>query len=186
MWHQLSGAIRLGFIWLTCLFLSSWAFAQDNIQFQGRLIKGTCTIRAGDEAQTIDFGPIGVKQLYRDGRTPAKLFSIHLDNCEEGQHSLFLTSNGLGSNEVTGGLMLDPSSQASGVVIALFMDLLGAAVPPIALVGPNGVYDFAFGDLPPTPIKVISYIQALPSALNSHTVEPGSFTATWRFTASYN
>ncbi|MFC0227457.1 fimbrial protein [Serratia aquatilis] len=174
-WHEVWRPQLL----LAVLLVSSAAQAADNLAFKGALVNAPCTLRSGDEAQSLDFGSVIDKYLYSDTRTPSRPFTLHLDDCDTSvMTGVKLTFTGTESAELPGLLALDAASAASGVAIG--METAGGQALPLNVQGSS---------TPLTPgnmvIALKAYVRAEPAAQASRSIVRGPFTATATFALEY-
>lgn len=141
------------------------------------VVSQPCSLRPGDETIQVDFGGIVNKALLRDGRTPGKLFQLHLEECDPAiASSVSVTFSGQGASENNSLLALAGDSAAKGIAIGLEQG--GQALPlnqasrALALASGSNVLDFT------------AYVRLLPSGQTSLT--PGAFNATANFTLDYD
>lgn len=168
-----------------CLPLMAWlcwastAQAVDNLDFRGGLVNAPCTLRAGDEDLTLEFGTVIDKYLYSNARTPSRPFVLHLDDCDTTVLTgVTLTFSGTESPELPGLLALDPSSQAQGIAVGIE----SGAGQPWPLNGPGATIQLTSGN---TIIPLQAYVKAEPTMMATRGITYGVFTATAAFTLSY-
>ncbi|WP_421167001.1 fimbrial protein [Aeromonas dhakensis] len=157
---------------------SAWAGSDTLLlTITAEVVSQPCSLRPGDETIQVDFGGIVNKVLLRDGRTPGKLFQLHLEECDQAiANSVKVTFAGQGASENNSLLALAGDSAAKGIAIGLEQG--GQALPlnqasrALALASGSNVLDFT------------AYVQLLPSGQTSLT--PGAFNATANFTLDYD
>ncbi|SIR20440.1 fimbrial protein [Aeromonas hydrophila] len=168
-----------------CLPLIAWlgwasaAQAVDNLDFRGGLVNAPCTLRAGDEDLTLEFGTVIDKYLYTYARTPSRPFALHLDDCDTTVLTgVTLTFSGSESLELPGLLALDPSSQARGIAVGIE----SGVGQPWPLNGTGATISLMPGNMV---IPLQAYIRAEPTMMATRGITYGGFTATAAFTLSY-
>lgn len=169
---------------LALLLASSFLFcksvqAVENLEFKGALVNAPCSLRPGDEAMELNFGPLINKYLYSNTRTPGQLFSLHLDDCDTAVATgVKLTFMGTESMQLPGLLALDASSVARGVAVG--METLGGQALPLNIQG--STTSLTQGNMV---IALQAYVQAEPDARASQGIVEGGFTATATFALEY-
>ncbi|MGT4067294.1 UNVERIFIED_CONTAM: fimbrial protein [Aeromonas hydrophila] len=168
-----------------CLSLMAWlgwagaAQAVDNLDFRGGLVNAPCTLRAGDEDLTLEFGTVIDKYLYTNARTPSRPFALHLDDCDTTVLTgVTLTFRGTESLELPGLLALDPSSQARGIAVGIE----SGAGQPWPLNGAGATISLIPGNMV---IPLQAYLEVEPTARNSQGIVRGPFMATATFSLTY-
>jgi type 1 fimbria pilin len=157
---------------------SVWASSETlMLTITAEVVSQPCSLRPGDETIQVDFGGIVNKALLRDGRTPGKLFQLHLEECDPTiASSVKVTFAGQGASENNSLLALAGDSAARGIAIGLEQG--GQALPlnqasrALTLASGSNVLDFT------------AYVQLLPSGQTSLT--PGAFNASANFTLDYD
>ncbi len=136
-----------------------------------------CSLRPGDETISVDFGGILNKELLRDGRTPSKTFTLHLEQCDPAiADSVSVTFAGPAADEDNNLLALAGNSTASGIAIGLEQG--GQALPLNQASRPQVI------EQEETTLDFGAYVQLLPSGQAGLT--PGAFNATANFTLDYD
>lgn len=100
-----------------------------KITFFGSIIDAPCSIKAGDEDQSINLGSISNVALKDGGKSTARPFSINLENCSFGdpatKNKVTVTFTGAASEKNTD--LLGITGTASGAGVA--MTAQGGALP---------------------------------------------------------
>lgn len=157
----------------------SQAQAADNLSFKGNLVAQTCTIRAGDEAQKLEFRDVSSGFLYLNTRTAGEPFSIHLDGCDISiATTVTSTFSGSESVELPGLLALAPGSRAKGIAVGLETPTnlplpLNAESEKQVLVDGSNV------------IEIKAYVRGEPKAIADQSIRAGFFTAVSTFVLNY-
>ncbi|MCC4106644.1 fimbrial protein [Serratia ureilytica] len=155
------------------------AAAAENIRLYGALVAEPCTLRPGDEDVRLDFGTVVDKYLYANGRTPAKAFSLTLQDCDLSLgKTVKVTFSGTKSLELPELLALDGASQASGIALGLET----ADGKPVALNKPSQGFTLAKGS---TRLALQVYVQGEPTALAKKSIGLGAFSAVATFGLAY-
>ncbi|WP_421263967.1 fimbrial protein [Aeromonas sp. 600527] len=179
--HAATRPLRWGTLLLLLGMLtqpSVWAGSETlMLTITAEVVSQPCSLRPGDETIQVDFGGIVNKALLREGRTPGKLFQLHLEECDPTiASSVKVTFAGQGASENSSLLALAGDSAAKGIAIGLEQGgqplPLNQASKVQALASGSNVLDFT------------AYVQLLPSGqLN---LNPGAFNATANFTLDYD
>ncbi|EPE3626024.1 type 1 fimbrial protein [Serratia marcescens] len=155
------------------------AMAVDNMVFHGALVAEPCTLKPGDEDVKLDFGAVIDKYLYANGRTPAKAFSLTLQDCDLSLgKTVKVTFSGTGSVALPELLAPDSGSQATGIALGLET----AAGQPVALNKPSQSFSLASGG---NSLALQVYVQGEPTALAKKSIGLGEFSAVATFSLAY-
>ncbi|VXC36305.1 fimbrial protein [Pseudomonas sp. 8O] len=181
-WHTPNRFKRAG---LALALLSPFLFgglaqAADNLEFTGALVEAACDLHAGDDDIELDFNTVIDRYLYRYGETPARPFTLRLDDCDNSVLTgVRLTFSGTESIELPGLLAFDPSSTAKGVAVALQT----AGGQPLKINDTSGLLlALPSGDMT---IPLQAYLKAEPTAVTSQSIVLGDFKATAYFALDY-
>lgn len=148
----------------------------DNVKFDGTLVADPCSLSPDSGDVDVDFRSIADKYLYQNTRTPGQPFTIHLIDCDPSLgSSATITFMGDEDRELSG-LLAVPT--LSGIAIGI-ETAEGAAVP---LNRPSPAKTLSVGN---NDFSFSAYVQAIPSALQNHTISRGDFSAIATFEASY-
>lgn len=111
---------------------SAWAGSDTLLlTITAEVVSQPCSLRPGDETIQVDFGGIVNKVLLRDGRTPGKLFQLHLEECDPAiANSVKVTFAGQGASENNSLLALAGDSAAKGIAIGLEQGGASVAAQP--------------------------------------------------------
>ncbi|WP_369308946.1 fimbrial protein [Providencia rettgeri] len=153
---------------------AAWCDDTNTVNYEGTLFNLACVI---DEEIPVfvDMGTITDKQLYKNGHSVAKNFTLTLKNCDPAlANSVKITLNGTAVSVTPDGyLAFDASSVAKGAVISISDDSLSRGHIPMG------------SPLPAKPIEsgtmripLYASVVATPEALENQSLVPGSFTAT--------
>lgn len=171
------------------VFFSGAAFADDGeagkaptsqgqgvVKFVGAIIDAPCSIAPESVDQTIQMGQVANSLLERQGESPLRAFSIHLENCSlETAKTATITFNGIPDDTEKKHLALNGS--AKGAAIAMVSQLDGSEVvlgePTKAMSLVEGDNHLKFG------AKLVSNVKTGEKAI------PGEFTATADFIMNY-
>lgn len=158
---------------------SGSGLAADNMYFHGALVAEPCTLKPGDEDIQLDFGTVIDKYLYANSRTPAKPFTLTLQDCDLSLgKTVKVTFNGNKSLELPDLLAPDGGSQASGIALGLET----AEGKPVALNKPSQEMTLASGS---TSLALQVYVQGEPAALAQKSIGLGAFSAVATFGLEY-
>jgi type 1 fimbria pilin len=153
--------------------------AADNMLFHGALVAEPCTLKSGDEDVNLDFGTVIDKYLYTHGRTPAKSFSLTLQDCDLSLgKTVKVTFSGNSSMELPELLALDGGSQANGIALGLET----ATGQPVILNKPSQGIALNGGS---TSLVWQVYVQGEPTALAKKSIGLGEFSAVATFGLAY-
>ncbi|OKB67026.1 hypothetical protein BHU62_09345 [Serratia marcescens] len=150
----------------------------NNLAFNGVLVTDPCSLDPDSAHITLDFGNVVDKYLYRNTRTRGQLFEIRLRGCDlRLGNTVSVMFSGPEDPALPGMLALSAGS-ARGIAIGMALPdgtslPINKATPVLPLV--QGVTTLAFK----------SYIQGEPTALSTHTITRGPFTAVATFTLNY-
>lgn len=155
------------------------ATAQDNVHFSGALVSEPCTLPDADTAITLDFEGIVDKFLYANGRTPAKEFTIHLEDCDTSiSDSMSITFQGRAEPELPTMLAMDAGSTVQGIAVGLER----ADGSPVSINKQLDKQSLRDGE---NLLVFNAYIQATPTSIAAKSIEPGNFVATSTFLITY-
>lgn len=158
---------------------SGSGLAADNMYFHGALVAEPCTLKPGDEDIQLDFGTVIDKYLYANVRTPAKPFTLTLQDCDLSLgKTVKVTFNGNKSLELPDLLALDGGSQASGIALGLET----AAGQPVVLNKPSQGMTLASGG---NSLALQVYVQGEPTAIAQKNIGLGAFSAVATFGLEY-
>ncbi|UIL51498.1 MULTISPECIES: fimbrial protein [Pantoea] len=163
-------------LWLTVAGPSQ--ALENNLQISGTLVTEPCTLDVNNNTQTVDFGTVIEKGLYKDVRTPGVPFTISLTECDISLgKTVSLTLTGAESTPLPGYLTATGSGSA-GVAI-------GIETPEGKNLPVNqAMTGFALND-GTTEIVLQAYVQAEPDAIKNQSLVPGAFSATATIDAEY-
>lgn len=181
-WHN-SGRFKrtcLALVLLSPLLVGGNADATDNLEFTGVLVEAACNLHTGDDDIELDFNTVINNYLYSYGETPARSFTLRLDDCDNSVLTgVRLTFSGTESTELPGLLALDPTSTARGVAVAV--QTAGGQALPIN--NTSGVLiALPDGDLV---VPLQARLTAEPTAKSNQSIELGDFKATAYFALDY-
>ena len=178
-WHTPKWA-GLALALVAPLLFGSTAQAADNLEFTGALVEAACNLHAGDDDIELDFNSVIDHYLYSFGETPARPFSLRLEDCDNSVLTgVRLTFKGTESNELAGLLAFDPVSTASGVAVALQT----AGGQPLPINSASGLLlNLPAGDMV---IPLQAYLKIEPTARANQSIVLGSFKATTTFALDY-
>lgn len=151
-----------------------------KITFFGSIIDAPCSIKAGDEDQTINLGSISNVALVNGGKSTSKPFYINLENCSFGdpaaKNKVSVTFTGSASTADPKLLGITGSAKGAGVAMTAQggADLikLGEATKAQTLTDGNNTLAFA------------AYVQGEGGDIT--TITEGAFQAVTDFQLSYN
>jgi len=134
-----------------------------KITFFGSIIDAPCSIKAGDEDQTINLGSISNAALENSGKSTPVAFSINLENCSFGdpatKNKVDVTFTGAASTVNANLLGITGTAQGAGVAITAQGGAeavkLGTATAAQTLADGNNTLSFAAyvqGESATTPI----------------------------------
>ncbi|MEL5640078.1 type 1 fimbrial protein [Serratia ureilytica] len=173
--RRLSGVLLL----LVGLGMQQMVMAAENMVFHGALVAEPCTLKPGDEDVKLDFGMVVDKYLYAHGRTPAKAFSLTLQDCDLSLgKTVKITFSGTGSTALPELLALDGGSQATGIALGLET----ATGQPVALNMPSQGFSLASGG---NSLALQVYVQGEPTAIAQKNIGLGAFSAVVTFSLAY-
>ncbi|MEX7634574.1 fimbrial protein [Serratia marcescens] len=151
----------------------------DNRLLHGALVTYPCTLRMGDEDIQLELDPVIDKYLYMHSRTPAKPFSLTLQDCDVSVgKTVKLTFSGTESAALPGLLALDGGSQASGIALGIAT----AEGKPVVLNKPGQGYALVNGT---NSLQLQVYIQAEGEAIAQKKISLGAFSAVTTFGLEY-
>lgn len=162
--------------WSLLLLWGCSGLAAANVTFDGDLVVQPCVVAAGKDTLNVEFDPVVNRELYAHQRTRGKSFAISLSHCDPSTASeAKVTFSGDEYGEELKGLL--KAGEIAGIGIGI-QSVEGEQVPL------NHAYSYPVskGDMQ---IPLVAYIQAAPSAIRSHNIEIGPFTATMNFIVSY-
>lgn len=172
-------------VWLPDLLLilaliyAAPATGKDNVHFYGVLTADTCIIAPGKELIPLEFGPISVKELYNNRRTPGKRFEVHLEECDLSAGSnVAITFKGDENTALPGFLALKDSSEAQGVAIGL--ETLDGKLIPVKK--ESYKYELQAGN---NIIVLQAFIQGEPQAVADKKIKQGKFQSSAMVELSY-
>lgn len=165
---------------LAPLLLASTTQAADNLEFTGALVEAACNLHTGDDDIELDFNTVINNYLYSYGETPARPFSLRLDDCDNNVLTgVRLTFKGTESLEQPGLLAFDPGSGASGAAVALQT----AGGQPLPINSATGLLlALPSGNMV---IPLQAYLKVEPTAKNNQAIVLGEFKATTTFELNY-
>ncbi|MBK4715095.1 MULTISPECIES: fimbrial protein [Tenebrionibacter/Tenebrionicola group] len=160
-----------------------WAAGElqgGDVTFTGTVVGLPCLIQAGDEHLTVDFGTIGIRDLYSNKKTAPKQFTIHLVDCTPAiSGAVTVTFSGDPNPNLPDHLAVKPNpDNVTGIGIGL-QEVDGTeiklSVPTAAKQINATTLDLTFQ----------AYVEAEPQALANKTLTTGSFTSTANYTLNY-
>ncbi|MEL5308185.1 fimbrial protein [Serratia nevei] len=152
--------------------------AADNMYFHGALVAEPCTLRLGDEDIRLDFGSVIDKYLYAHGRTPGKVFSLTLQDCDLSLgKTVKITFTGAESAALPGLLLPDGGSPRG---IALGIETM--AGEPVVVNKPSQSYALVNGN---NSLQLQVYIRGEPAAIEQKTIGLGAFSSVATFALEY-
>ncbi len=163
-----------------CLSFSVIASAEDNtgrMHLYGTLLElPPCNINNGDNIE-VDFNSTGAKDLYNNGRTWDRYFTIDLEDCETSNYGLVsVTFTGPESTELPGYLQMENASTGAAIGIAeQDGTFLGLNKTSTVTRLTNGNVALVFR----------AFLQGEPTALANHSIRLGEFRATSLFILTY-
>ncbi|ELQ6221729.1 fimbrial protein [Cronobacter turicensis] len=150
----------------------------NNLQISGTLVTEPCTMDVNSNTQTVDFGTVIEKGLYKDVRTPSVPLTITLTECDI---SIGKTVNLIFTgNESTSmpGYISTTGAGSSGVVIGIETPE-GTNLPINKPTSEFGLQDGT------TQIVLQAYVEAEADAIKNQSLVPGAFAATITIDAQY-
>ena len=169
--------------WLTllALILSNPVQADlgnaPNMYFHGALITEPCTLKPGDEAIELQFGPVTDKYLYKNKRTLGLPIELHLLDCDISQDSAVkVFFSGTENLALPGYLALSGSTQGFAI---------GLERPdgqPVMLNKQRPAWNLSKNE---TVISLNAFLQIEPDALVERNISRGEFEAMMLFGLEY-
>lgn len=151
---------------------------ENNLQISGTLVTEPCTLDVNNNTQTVDFGTVIEKGLYKEVRTPGVPFTISLTECDVSLgKTVNLTLTGAESTPLSG-YLIATGSGSSGVAIGI-ENTEGKNLPVN-----EALSGFALND-GTTDIVLQAFVQAEPDAIKNQSLVPGAFSATATIDAEY-
>lgn len=151
---------------------------EKNLQISGKLVTEPCTLDVNNNTQTIDFGTVIEKGLYKDVRSPGVPLTISLTECDINLgKTVNLTLAGAESKPLPGYLIATGSGSAG---VAIGIETPEGKNLPIN----KSMTGFALND-GTTDIVLQAYVQAEPDAIKNQSLVPGAFSATATIDAEY-
>ncbi|OKB66623.1 exotoxin [Serratia marcescens] len=159
--------------------LAGQAQAKDNnLHFDGTLVADPCVLDPKTTDIRLDFGTVVDKYLYLNTRTHSQPFVINLIECDTSLgDTVIMTFKGAESKELPGLLALT-SGPAAGIAIGMELD----DGHPLPFNKPTPGFALRDGE---TQLRLRGYVQGEPSALQSHRIGRGEFTAVATFELNY-
>ena len=155
--------------------------ASSNITYSGNLVALPCSVEPSNQNLWIDFGQnLNSNDFYlgHRGEYSDREFSFELKDCNTSMGNV-ISATFSGNSTSEGLLLLDSSSEASGIVIGL--ETLSGQ--PLLINNQSaGATPITDGDMT---IRLRAYLQATPSALLNKDIKPGWFQATMTYTLHY-
>ncbi len=152
--------------------------AADNMAFSGTLRAQACTLHPDDALISVKFDGVGSRDLYVNGGTDDKRFTIRLLNCNLNvAGSVETTFIGHTNTKIPGSLALDPGSSAGGFAI-MFKDAARNSIK----IGEQSASPLT---APDTELVFYRRLQVEPDALVTKGITPGQFTANASFALYY-
>lgn len=148
-----------------------------NMTFHGALVTEPCTLRPGDEAIELQFGPVADKYLYKNKRTLGKPIELHLQACDLSHDSTVkVLFSGPENTQLPGFLAL--SGGARGFAIGLERP----DGRPVLLNTLSQAWSLSRNE---TVISLNAFLQTEPDAHVQRTITLGEFEAMMMFTLEY-
>ncbi|ENC6658110.1 type 1 fimbrial protein [Aeromonas hydrophila] len=169
------GAALLAMYWvcLPALALAADEPASASLTVVATVGQSACNLRSGDEAITLQM-EASLQTLRTQGQMPAVPFDLHLEGCSDVASRVHLRFSGQGVAGQPALLALDPTSEASGVAIALSLAgepiALNEVAPPQRLYGAENILHCA----------------ARLTRLTDAELQAGAFSATTTFELHYD
>jgi type 1 fimbria pilin len=152
--------------------------AASSLKLKGALVTAACSIKAGDEALTLELEPVSNNYLYLNTRTLGKPFRIHLEGCDTRiGDTVTTTFSGNESTKLPGLLALNGAADQG---VAIGMETLTDKPLPLNVVSDKQV--LSNGN---TVIAFKAFIKAEPQAITNRSITAGNFTATSIFMLNY-
>lgn len=150
----------------------------NNLQISGTLVTEPCTLDVNNNTQTVDFGTVIKKGLYKDVRTPGVPFTITLTECDISLgKTVNITLTGAESTLLAGYLATTGTGSAG---VAIGIETPDGKKLPVD----QSMTGFTLND-GTTEIVLQAYVQAEPDAIKNQSLVPGSFSATATIDAEY-
>ncbi|ELY4671739.1 fimbrial protein [Cronobacter muytjensii] len=153
----------------------------NNLQISGTLVTEPCILDVNNNTQTVDFGTVIEKGLYKDIRTPGVPFTITLTECDISLgKTVNLTLTGTESTSLNGYLATTGAGSVGNAGVAIGIETTEGKNLPVNQV----ITGFTLND-GTTEIVLQAYVQAEPETIKNQSLIPGVFTATATIDAEY-
>lgn len=152
------------------------------INFKGTVVGLPCLIETGNEVIEVDFGQIGMRDLYAEDWA-VKPFTINLKDCATAvSNAVTVTFTGDATTEDLPGYLAIKSAEADdvkGIAIGFREADAGAEIP----LNQESAIQQITGETLAMNYEAI--VKASPSAIGARSLTTGSFTATANYTLNY-
>lgn len=162
--------------------LANPAYSNDNLKFDGELVRQPCVIQPGDEIITLNFGTLIDKYIYLHERTDSKSIFLHLINCDTTlAKTVHISFSGTPSPspDLTGYLAVLIAGQSSGLAIGLENAADGK------LIALNDQFSVSLNSGSST-LEFKAFIIGEPQAIAQQTIKRGEINATMSFSLTYD
>lgn len=148
-----------------------------NMYFHGALVTEPCTLKPGDEAIELKFGPVTDKYLYKNQRTLGLPIKLHLQDCDISQdNAVKVLFSGTESLTLPGFLALNGNTEGFAI---------GLERPdgrPLLLNKQSQAWSLSKNE---TVISLDAFLQIEPDALAKRKISRGEFEAMMFFKLEY-
>lgn len=162
------------------MLIPSFLFADDNLKFDGELVRLPCVISSGDDDIPLNFGNIVDKYLYINERTLGQSITIHLINCDTSlANFVHISFSGIENNALPGYLKVNSGSATPGFAIGIEGDNEGV----IGINQPSQIkLNLEDGNME---VNFNAFVRGEPQAIVNRTISRGAFNAILNFNLNY-
>lgn len=181
-------SIRISLLMLICLIDMAGihsAQADDNLKFSGFLVMDPCELDPDTSDVEVSFGTIVDKYLYLNQRTHSQQFVINLKDCDiDSGNIVQMTFSGTPSTELPG-YIVPSSGEKTGIAVGMERVVNDGSGPIVQLLPFNEAMPTSPLFNGTTTLRFRAFIQRIPSAIASHSIVRGNFSAVATFTIEY-